>query len=335
MNKPSRVDLANVAPGLAWAYEFDENGVAHTLPFDQPVDLMRGPRFVWAHLILTNARTREWIGDQAALPEEARDLLLSPYGHPRLDWDGDALWGVLFDVEREIGANSEEPTDLRFVLRPQCLVTARHRPVMSANTIREKIDEGATFEDSAALFERLLVATADFVGVSAHRIAQDIDVIEDRVLSDTVSDETGKLLRIRRSISKQDRLVQATLSVLGQLEQNRGRTALEAYRDLGHRVRQRVASYHSDLHLQGDRARLLQEEAAAQLASATNRNLFVLTVVTTLLLPPAFVTGFFGMNTKDLPFSDTPYGTLYASGLCLLAGLFVYFLIRRYRLPTN
>jgi hypothetical protein len=50
------------------------------------------------------------------------------------------------------------------------------------------------------LFERLLVATADFVGVSAHRIALEIDFIEDRVLSDTVSDETGKLLRIRRSI---------------------------------------------------------------------------------------------------------------------------------------
>ncbi len=66
--------------------------------------------------------------------------------------------------------------------------------------------------------------------------------------------------------------------------------ALEIYRDLGRRgSRQRVASFHADLHLQGDRAPLLQEVAAAQLAPATNKNLFVLTVVTTLLLPPAFV----------------------------------------------
>jgi Mg2+ and Co2+ transporter CorA len=51
----------------------------------------------------------------------------------------------------------------------------------------------------------------------------------------------------------------------------------------------------------------------AHLATATNRNLFVLTIVTTVLLPPAFVTGFFGMNTKGLPFGDSDYGTLYAA----------------------
>ena len=98
--------------------------------------------------------------------------------------------------------------------------------------------------------------------------------------------------------------MQAAMSVLGQLEQHRAESALETYRDLGHRVRQRVASFHSDLHLQGDRARLLQEETAAQLATATNKNLFALTVVTTFLLPPALVTGYFGMNTKNLLFSE-------------------------------
>ena len=71
---------------------------------------------------------------------------------------------------------------------------------------------------------------------------------------------------------------------------------------------------------------------AAQLATATNRNLFVLTIVTTVLLPPAFVTGFFGMNTKGLPFGDSDYGTVYASAFCILAAVLVYLLIRRYRM---
>jgi Mg2+ and Co2+ transporter CorA len=75
----------------------------------------------------------------------------------------------------------------------------------------------------------------------------------------------------------------------------------------------------------------LQDEMAARLATATNRNLFVLTVVTTVLLPPAFVTGFFGMNTNGLPFGDSDYGTAYAAALCALAAVLVYLLIRRYR----
>ena len=119
--------------------------------------------------------------------------------------------------------------------------------------------------------------------------------------------------------------------MLAQLEQNRGESVLQAYRDLGSRVRQRVDAFRAALHLQAERARLLQEEVAAQLATATNRNLFALTVVTTLLLPPAFVTGFFGMNTKGLPFGDLDYGTVYATILYLLAAGVAYLLIRRYR----
>ncbi len=332
MSDGNRVDLANVGPGLAWAYAFDDDGVGRVLPADQPVDLLGSSGFVWAHLILANARTRDWIAGHPLIPEEARDVLLSSAGHPRLDWGGDAMWGVFFDVERELDKVLDEPTDLRFVLRPQFLITARHHPVQAASDMKAKVDQQVAFADSVTLFERLLVSSADSVGAAAHRIAVEIDQIEDHVLSDSVSDETGRLLKLRRAISKQERLAQAAQSVLGQLEQHRSEHVLQVYRELGQRVRQRVASFHADLHLQAERARLLQEETAAQLATATNRNLFVLTVVTTFLLPPALVTGFFGMNTKNLPFSESDYGSLYASILCVLAGLFVYFLIRRYKM---
>jgi len=167
--------------------------------------------------------------------------------------------------------------------------------------VKDQAEKGVAFEDSAALFESMLIAAADSIGEAAQQIAAELDQIEDRVLSDALSDESAALLRLRRGISRQERLVQAAHSVLAQLEQNRGESVLQAYRDLGSRVRQRVDAFRADLHLQADRARLLQEEVAAQLATATNRNLFALTVVTTLLLPPAFVTGFFGMNTKGLP----------------------------------
>jgi Mg2+ and Co2+ transporter CorA len=175
------------------------------------------------------------------------------------------------------------------------------------------------------------VAAADSIGEATQEIAGQLDQIEDRVLSDSLRDESAALLRLRRGISRQERPVQAAHSVLSQLEQNRAESVLQAYRNLGSRVRQRVDAFHADLHLQAERARLLQEELAPQLATATNRNLFALTVVTTVLLPPAFVTGYFGMNTKGLPFGDSDYGMVYATILCLLAAGVVYLLIRRYR----
>lgn len=325
------IDLADVGPGVAWAFDFDEEGRGRPLSGDSSIDLMRGRRFVWVHLNLADARTREWIDAQDALPPEAREVFLSQDRHPRLHWGQEALWGTLHDLRHEDQTVGMEATDLRFALRPEFLLTARHRAARSAMAVRDQAEKGATFEDSAALFERMLVAAADSIGEAAQEIAAELDQIEDRVLSDALRDQSAPLLQLRRRISRQERLVQAAHSVLAQLEQNRAEGVLQAYRDLGSRVRQRVDAFHADLHLQAERARLLQEEMAAQLATATNRNLFALTVVTTVLLPPAFVTGYFGMNTKGLPFSDSDYGTLYATILCLLAAGVVYLLIRRYR----
>ena len=325
------IDLADVGPGVAWAFDFDEEGRGRPLSGDSSIDLMRGRRFVWVHLNLADARTREWIDAQDALPPEAREVFLSQDRHPRLHWGQEALWGTLHDLRHEDQTVGMEATDLRFALRPEFLLTARHRAARSAMAVRDQAEKGATFEDSAALFERMLVAAADSIGEAAQEIAGELDQIEDRVLSDALRDQSAPLLQLRRRISRQERLVQAAHSVLAQLEQNRAEGVLQSYRDLGSRVRQRVDAFHADLHLQAERARLLQEEMAAQLATATNRNLFALTVVTTVLLPPAFVTGYFGMNTKGLPFSDSDYGTLYATILCLLAAGVVYLLIRRYR----
>src|SRR4030095_2295403 len=50
-----------------------------------------------------------------------------------------------------------------------------------------------------------------------------------------------------------------------------------------------------------ERAKLLQEELASRVAENTNRNLYVLSILTAVLLPMTLVTGVFGMNVPDLP----------------------------------
>ena len=54
---------------------------------------------------------------------------------------------------------------------------------------------------------------------------------------------------------------------------------------------------------------MLNDEVGAQVSAEANRILFTLTVLTTLLLPPSLVTGYFGMNTKNLLFADSEFGT--------------------------
>ncbi len=139
--QPARIDLADLGPGVAWAFEFDENGRGRLLEGDCSFDLTHGRRFVWVHLILANARTHDWIGAQDALPPEAREVFLSKDRHPRLHWGGEALWGTLHDHRHEDQTAGLEATDLRFALWPQFLLTARHHAARSAMAVRDQAEK--------------------------------------------------------------------------------------------------------------------------------------------------------------------------------------------------
>ncbi|MFY9831886.1 MAG: CorA family divalent cation transporter, partial [Methylocystis sp.] len=100
-------------------------------------------------------------------------------------------------------------------------------------------------------------------------------------------------------------------------------------REAGARLARRADILAHDLSEVQDRARLLQDELSAIDSLVTNDRLYILTMVTTLLLPATFVTGFFGMNTKSLPFTETIGGTAYAAALCVGASLVVLYFMRR------
>lgn len=57
-----------------------------------------------------------------------------------------------------------------------------------------------------------------------------------------------------------------------------------------------------------ERIKLLQEEIAGRVAEASNRTLFILTVVTVLALPINIIAGLLGMNVGGIPFNEHPYG---------------------------
>ena len=68
---------------------------------------------------------------------------------------------------------------------------------------------------------------------------------------------------------------------------------------------------------------------SALTAEETNRHLHVLSILTTLLLPPTLVTGVFGMNIKGLPLVENDHAFLWVSALMIGTAAAVYLLIRR------
>jgi magnesium transporter len=55
-----------------------------------------------------------------------------------------------------------------------------------------------------------------------------------------------------------------------------------------------------------------------------------LTVMGTIALPSIVISGFFGMNTKGLPWADSPHATQIAVGLMLITTVGVLVLLKKF-----
>ena len=87
-----------------------------------------------------------------------------------------------------------------------------------------------------------------------------------------------------------------------------------------------------DLLALQDRARSLQDELASRQAEETNRRLYLVSIMTTLMLPATFVTGFFGMNTGGMFLASGKHGTIAAGSVCLLFMAITWVLLKRLKL---
>jgi zinc transporter len=92
---------------------------------------------------------------------------------------------------------------------------------------------------------------------------------------------------------------------------------------------ERIETVERDVYSLQERARLLHEDIDSQAQSETNRHLYILSLLTAFLMPPTLVTGFFGMNTASLPFSESIGGTFYAVLLMVVSIAFAWWLLKR------
>ncbi|HEV2631245.1 MAG TPA: CorA family divalent cation transporter [Pseudolabrys sp.] len=330
----STADLADAAPatGIVWAYRFAPDGSAAALrPAEIDVSLAsHEPGWVWVHLALADARCRSWIVQHAPVSDSARELLAGSDQHVRLDVLGHEIVGVVPDLQQELGEHTDALVRLRFVLTERMLITARQRPVHSVETTRRALEGGKRFPNAVSFLDGIIDQFADAVARMAERLGDELDRAEDRVLDEEPADERVRLGRVRIQAVRVHRQLGQLRSLFHRVE---SRIAAEnaAVGRAVRRLAQKLDSIDHEIGSLHERARLLLDELDAKTAAIANRRLFTLSILTACLLPPTLVTGFFGMNTKDLPFQNTDGGTWLALLVAFASGAISYWALRRMR----
>jgi zinc transporter len=263
---------------------------------------------LWVHVNLADSRARAWLAQRHELPEEAQDLLLGTDARIHVQLLPAGVLAVLGDLYHDFDLDPERLGTLRLYLDHRWLLSGRTHPLQAVDMLRRELLRGCERLSPVAVLQSLIERLAETLGKVASQLGEQIDAAEDRILEGKFAGQSQPLGNLRRLVAKLRRLASANRAALAVLppalagvydaEEGAGlRSAIE-----------RLDAVGQDLELVQERARLLQEEIASNMNEATNRNLFVLSIATTTLLPITLITGIFGMNVQGLPFANHPHG---------------------------
>lgn len=285
---------------------------------------------LWVHFNLTDTRARVWVTQQqAVLPEEARDVLLGGDARVHVQILPGAIVAVLGDLYHDFDHDPERLGTLRLYLDSSWLVSGRTHPLKTVDMLRRELARSREAMTPIAVFQLLIERLAGEVSKVAVELGDQIDEAEDRILEGKFAGQSKPLGELRRLVAKLRRLVSANRAALGSVPPALpGLYDAEAGAELRSAI-ERLDAVGQDLELVQERARLLQEEIASNMNEATNRNLFVLSIATTTLLPITLITGIFGMNVRGLPFAEHPHGFYVVMLGITVAIVLVLWLLRR------
>ncbi len=287
---------------------------------------------LWLHFNLADRRAEEWVRNQAWLPEPAREMLLEAEPHAHLQILAEGFVVVLRDLNHGFDGDEAGFATLVAYVDPRRMLTGRRHPLRTLNHLRRELAAGRDFDSTMALFEHLLECMTDTIEALVAKQARIVEEAEDAILAGRFKDRGAELRRVRWLLARIRREARANRTALGRLPAHLPQIlGTESRHALGQSI-ERFASVGQDLEFVEDRARLMQEEIAQRLSEATNRNLYLLSTVTTTLLPITLLTGIFGMNVGGLPWLTSSNGFWHVMALMAAAVMAALALISRTRM---
>ena len=321
-------------PGLVWAHRFDGGtGTGNRVPPDTGLDdLLSHDGFVWLHLGLSDIRVPGLVATLPGMTPEAVQALLSRDAHASLAVAPDIVCGTLVDFQREFDEMSSEIGWLHFAVTDRLIVTTRLHPLRSIDRARAAIEKSARIRGPLDVLAALVTEFQRTVVSLVHEINDELNLIEDYVYEDAERDEIRRLAPARRTIVKLHRHLRTELALIRRVTTADEDDVPPDFRDLARQLGDRIETVERDVYSLQERARLLHEDIDSKATRQTNRHLYILSVLTAFLMPPTLVTGFFGMNTENLPFAHTDGGTVFAAIVILLSVGLAWWLLRRFRI---
>src|SRR5271165_2217287 len=324
---------ANMSDGRSlFAFAF-RGGLGQALGDFAEADAAAGNAdFVWVHLDLRDAAAQAWLR-RRPWPPEIVEMVAAPIQRGRLFTTSDLVYGHLRDFRDEPGAPTLQPGSLCVVASHRLIVTGRRIPLLSVEEVRRRVEARTVLPASPfGLITEFFKALNDIGEGLLQEASERLSATASKVLKRDGVGYREDLLEMR---SKSMRLARdMAYKRTAMLELARERPALCPADEFDRFDRQihRYAALVEDAQEYAEHCQFLLEELRAQVEEETNRNIYILTIFSALLLPASLITGMWGMDVGGIPFSASPNGFWVVNGLIAVVSALVAILLFRFRL---
>jgi zinc transporter len=343
---PSKRDIrAGAEPGLRFAMLTTPTGHVQELTWCEVQEWKPADGFLWVHLERDDPTAQEWVTGKSGIDPLVALALLAEESRPRVEDVDDDLLVVLRGVNK---ASRDQPLDgdidtelvpIHILMQASRCVSLRDKDhnLSALRDLRLTMMTGKGPRNAGGLMARIAEKVTDHLGDLVEDLEEEMDQLEDRI----AENEGGSSMRMdiaemRRRVVQFRRYLAPQRDALYRLRHDDSSWLTKDARKHLSEVNDRLIRHLEDLDEIRQRANILQEEQAAMVAEQGNRNTFALSIVSVVMLPMTFITGYFGMNTGALPFgTEHPYGTWVATVIILAVGavtaVFLRYGMRRHK----
>jgi zinc transporter len=317
-------------PLFAFAFR---DGVGQALQDFASADVAAGDAdFVWLHLDLRDAAAQAWLR-RRSWPTEVIEVIAAPIQRGRLFTTPNLIYGHVRDFRDQIGAVVLEAGSLCVVADKTMIVTGRRIPLLSVEELRRRVEARAILPTSpVGLIAEFFKALNDIGEGLLQEASERLSGMESKVLKRSGAGQRDKILEIRRGSIRIARDMAYKRTAMLELTRERPEFLVGDEFDLFNHQIHRYGALVEDVQDFAEHCQFLLEEVRAQVEEETNRNLYILTMFSAILLPATLVASIWGMNVGGIPFSGSPNGFWVVGGLIAVVFAVVAIILLRFRL---
>ncbi|MDO8606635.1 MAG: zinc transporter ZntB [Phaeospirillum sp.] len=319
---------AGIEVGLRFAMLLTPDGHFLDLSWKEVKEWEPADGFLWVHLERDDPIAQAWVTGPSGIDPLVALALLAEESRPRVQDVGDNLLVVLRGVNKqkpeEDGSIDTELVPIHIWMEAGRCVSLRDKEhnLSALRDLRLSMMKGKGPRTAGTLMARIAEKVTDHLGDLVEDLEDEISELEDRI----GDNEGGASMRtdiaaMRRRVVQFRRYLAPQRDALYRLRHDDASWLNQTAKEHLREVNDRLVRHLEDLDEIRQRATILQEEQAAMVAEQGNRNTFALSIVSVIMLPMTFITGYFGMNTGALPFgADHAYGTAVATAIIAVVG---------------